>query len=207
MRPDPQATSPLTVRTHSTAMGAHTTTPHTHDHRVKSPPRIMQPRQALARTYPHSISHTNKLTHPKTPHKGDMHTGGYRHLVGGSCVRTAGPTSAHRAIPAPCAAPPPRNYPQGHTTAQIRASRIFEGPRWPTHPTPNPRQKRTPPAPHQQQPPDMWPQPRPRPQRSPRTRISTLPTSVLYRDRHQPLLAAHTTPILPSHGSVPLHAP
>ena len=56
--------------------------------------------------------------------------------VGGSCVRTAGPTSAHRAIPAPCAAPPPRNYPQGHTTAHIRASRIFEGPRWPAHPPP-----------------------------------------------------------------------
>ena len=69
------------------------------------------------------------------------------------------------------------------------------------------RQNAIPPAPHQQLPPDMWPQPRPRPQRSPRTRISTSPTSVLYRDRHQPLLAAHTTPILPSHGSVPLHAP
>jgi hypothetical protein len=71
------------------------------------------------------------------------------------------------------------------------------------HPTTNPRQSATPPAPHQQLPPDMWPQPRPRPQRSPRTRISTLPTSVLYRDRHQPLLAAHTTPILPSPYTLP----
>jgi hypothetical protein len=135
MRPDTQAPSPLTVRTHSTAVGAHTTTPHTHDHRMKSPPRIRQPRQALSRTYPHSISHAHKLTHPKTPHISDMHTGGYRHLS--SADRTAGPTSAQRAVPAPRAAPPPGNNPQGHTNAQYRASRIFEGPRWPAHPPPN----------------------------------------------------------------------
>ena len=135
-----QATSPLTVRTHSTEMDAHTTTPHTHDHHVKSPSRKRQPRQTLS--LPHRPARTRSPSPTGSPTARLPHR--YRRLqtlVGGSWFysRTRS-NSGPRLRPTCCSGaarrPTPRGYPKGKLLpSSVRGlSRARAGPH--THPQP-----------------------------------------------------------------------
>ena len=143
MRPDTQATSPLTVRTHSTAMGAHTTTPHTHDHRVRSPPRIMpnrgkpSPAHTRTRSPTRTSSPTQRLHTRRHAHRW-LQTPGRRFMRSNS-----GPHLRPSCYSGAVRRPTPKELPPGAYYCPHPCIADFRGPALARTPTPNPR--RTPP--------------------------------------------------------------